>query len=138
MTATRLFGLILTLVFFLLHGMTPAQGACSETPSDLVQTSGFGPCSRCGGWLLPGSVGPSTDSVYTIHSDLPERFLTEGVLYATTPVLPPFDLNNGQPLSEAMRTQVNQGFTTIDDDFEVFVFHISAPGDGSSPRRVTV
>ncbi|MCC5946777.1 MAG: hypothetical protein JJT94_17730 [Bernardetiaceae bacterium] len=119
-------------------GWAVGQGACEETPSEILRTSGSGPCSLCGGWLLPGNVEPSRDAAFTIHSDLPERFLTEGVLYATTPVLPPFDLNNGQPLSEEMRTQVNRGYEGITDDFEVFIFHISAPGDGSAPRRMTV
>lgn len=129
-----------SLLIGILAMTAPAMGqrACDEIPSDIAQTSGFGPCSACGGWLLPGNIEPNSDTAFTIHSDLPERFLTEGVLYATTPVLPPFDLNNGEPLSEEMRTQVNRGFNGITDDFEVFIFHISAPGDGSAPRRMTV
>jgi len=81
-------------------------------------------------------VEPHPTQRWTIQSDLPERFLTPGVLYATTPILPPFNLNDGTPLTETQRTQVNNGFTTIDDDFDIFWFHISAPGDGSQPRRV--
>ncbi len=92
-------------------------------------------CGICSGPALPGSLQPHPDTVYTIHSDLPEVFTTPGVLYTTNPVIPPAD-NDPIPLN--LRTQTNNGFTTIDDDFDIFIFHITQPGDGSQPRRVVV
>ncbi len=95
-------------------------------------------CSQCKEHALPGAIEPSTHAVYMLHSDLPEMFDTNGVLYTTRTVLPPFELKDGTMLAEEMRTQVNRGFTTIDDDFEIFLFHISQPGDGSTPRRLVI
>jgi hypothetical protein len=81
---------------------------------------------------------PSHETKWTIHSDLPEFFNSEGVLYTTAPVLSPFNLKDGTPLSEEMRTQVNNGFTTIDDSFEVFFFHTTSPPAGHPGRRIVV
>jgi len=96
------------------------------------------PCNKCAGYALPGERIPSHETKWTIHSDLPETFTSEGVLYATTPVLPPFNALSGDPISEEMRTQVNRGFKTIDDDFEVFFFHTTNPPSTNPGRRVVV
>lgn len=112
--------------------------ACQETPSTLVTLRNSVACDLCGGRLLPGAAEPSREARFTIHSDLPEIFGTPGVLYATTPVLPPFQTNNGTEVPLSQRTQTNNGFTAVTGDFEVFVFHITQPGDGSQPRRVAV
>lgn len=95
-----------------------------------------GCASSCTNLLLPGKLEDHPDTKWTMHSDLPEIFLTPGVLHASTPILPPD--TTAAPISLAMRTQVNPGnsFTSIDGTFDVFVFHISSPGDGSQPRRV--
>ncbi|MEO8377827.1 MAG: hypothetical protein ABI579_09175, partial [Candidatus Sumerlaeota bacterium] len=95
-------------------------------------------CSQCKNFAMPGRVRGADNIAYTIHSDLPEMFSKPGVLYSTEAVRPPFLLKSGEPLSEEMRRQVNHGFTTIDGNFEVFLFHISQPGDGSQPRRILV
>ncbi|MBI1290731.1 DUF3370 family protein [bacterium] len=95
-------------------------------------------CEKCQGYLLPGAVVPREDYRYAIHSDLPEIFKTDGVLYATFPVLPPFDTAKDGPLAEEMRTQVNHGFTAIDDSFEVFLYHMSELENKSHPRRLVV
>lgn len=113
-----------------------STGGCGPLGDTLVRLQSSEPCNLCGLYLLPGSHEPHPVVAYDIHSDLPERFLTPGVLYATVPVLPPFSTNNGTPVTLSQRTQENHGFQTIDDAFDIFVFHISSPGDGSAPRRV--
>lgn len=87
---------------------------------------------------MPGSIQPAWDTTYRIDSDLPEIFLSTGVLYATVPVLPPFNTKAGEPVIEAQRTQRNNGFTTINDNFEVFLYHMSNPGEEPRSRRVVV
>ncbi len=111
------------------------EALCPVSPTEIFTASGGG-CGGCGGNILPGSIDPLPPHgmKWSIHSDLPEKFLTEGVLYATIPELP--EDNSGNPLPQSVRQQVNNGFTSIDDDFEVFLFHISQPGDGSAPRRI--
>jgi len=119
--------------FTYIEPFTPSP--CPVTESSIVSITGGG-CGGCGGNLLPGTLEPIPDSdiVYGIHSDLPEKFQSEGVLYATVPTLP--EDQSGSPLPLSVRQQVNNGFTTIDGGFEVFQFHISQPGDGSAPRRI--
>lgn len=95
-------------------------------------------CEKCEGWLLPGEVVPRDDWRYAIHSDLPEIFLTPGVLYTTAPVLPPFDTKKDGPLAEEMRRQINHGFTGVDGSFEIFLYHMSEPRAGKAPRRIVV
>lgn len=116
-----------------------AQGdPCDVQATPLKALTATVECSQCKEHALPGAIEPSTHSVYMLHSDLPEMFDTNGVLYTTRTVLPPFELKDGTTLTEEMRTQVNRGFTSIDDDFEVFLFHISQPGDGTAPRRLVI
>jgi hypothetical protein len=109
---------------------------CSETvppPTPLGSPSG---CNQCLNSLLPGTLDPHPVTRYYIESDLPEKLLSTGVLYASVPVLPPDSAGN--PALE-MRTQVDAGgFTTIDDDVDVFFWHTSSPGDGSQPRRIVI
>lgn len=114
---------------------SPAN-VCGVPTDSIKGLPGVIGCSLCLGDLLPGSIEPHPETRWTIQSDLPERFLTPGVLYATKPILPPFQTNDGTPLTEQQRTQLNNGFTTVDGDFDIFWFHISAPGDGSQPRRI--
>lgn len=111
------------------------ESRCPVVASDRSALTGGG-CGGCGGVLLPGSLEESPFTKWTIHSDLPEKFSSEGVLYTTRPVIPPD--NVGEPLPLSVREQTNTGFTAIDDDFEVFIFHISQPGDGSAPRRIVI
>lgn len=105
--------------------------------SPFLPLTGTDECHRCTHLLMAGerrSSGPK----WNIHSDLPEVFLQPGVLYSTAPKLPPFKMADGEPVPDAMLVQENHGFTTIDDDFEVFLFHITQPGGGRSPRRLVV
>lgn len=111
---------------------------CKITPSVLQPLSSTAECNQCKHHFLPGIPIPSPYAKYAIHSDLPEILKTPGVAYATVPVLPPFTLNDGTPVTQEMRTQDNNGFETIDGPFEVFLFHISTPSDGSAPRRMVV
>jgi hypothetical protein len=102
-------------------------------PTPLGSPSG---CDHCLHSLLPGGHEPHPETRYYIESDLPERLLSTGVLYGSVPVLPPDATGNPPP---AMRTQIDAGgFVTIDDDFDVFLWHTSSPGDGSQPRRIVV
>jgi len=107
-----------------------------EAPvNPVVRTGSQEACNLCFGSILPGSHEDHPDSEYYIISDVPERFGTEGILYSTRETMPvqapdyppsPFDV------------QETNGFTSIDDNFDVFMFHISSPGDGSAPRRIVV
>jgi hypothetical protein len=125
-------------------GAETAVAPAGVTPLIPLAASGDAdPCSRCTGYLLPGAVQPHPRLKYRIDSDLPEIFLSTGTLYTTAPVLPEFLTKAGQPVSESQRRQRNGGFTTIDGDFEVFVYHMSNPGVGASAgeprqRRVVV
>ncbi|MCX7718757.1 MAG: hypothetical protein N2111_10215 [Candidatus Sumerlaeaceae bacterium] len=113
----RVFAFAVLLLACLPLGAQP----CSETPTSLTDISAVGGCSQCSNYLWPGSQELSTATKYAIISDLPETFCGDGVLYATVPVLPP-DAAGVVPL--AMRTQVApNGFTYIDDSFDVFLFH---------------
>jgi len=112
--------------------------SCGLTADALTTLSSAAACNQCSNTLLPGAAEAHPETKYHIISDLPEILKSTGVLYVTQSVLPPYDLNNGDPQSLSMRTQTNAGFTTIDDDFEVFLFHITSPGDGSTPRRIVI
>jgi len=102
-------------------------------PTPLGSPSG---CDHCLNNLLPGALEAHPHTRYYIESDLPEKLLSTGVLYATTPILPPDTA--GKPIL-AMRTQIDSAnFTTIDDDFDVFLWHTSSPGGGSAPRRIVI
>lgn len=125
---------------FLFFGSSAALAAdgCGMRPTTPQPLSGPQQCSKCEFHLLPGQLVPNDWHKYTIHSDLPEPFSTPGVLYSTEDVLPPMRTNDDVPIPRSMRLQKKNGFDTIDDDFEVFLFHISRPGDGSTPRRLAV
>lgn len=120
--------------------LLPLAAACQSTVryTPLVSLGNNIECVKCEGFVLPGERVPREDWVYAIHSDLPEIFHTEGVLYSTRPVLPPFDTYKDGPLGVEMRTQVNRGFDAIDAPFEVFLYHLSEPGGGTAPRRLVV
>lgn len=96
---------------------------CTGEETELDPLGGSG---NCAGLDLPGGPEPHPGANYSIHSDLPELFSSYGVLYSTRPVLPP-DPGGTVPLN--LRTQTNSGFSTIDDGFDVFLFHIT-PGAG--------
>lgn len=118
-----------------------AAGLLSAAPVEFTPLVSLGnnvECVKCQGYLLPGRLVPREFVPYAIHSDLPEIFESDGVLYATFPVLPPFDTHKDGPLPEVMRTQVNHGFMGIDGSFEVFIYHLSVPGGGTAPRRIVV
>ena len=115
------------------HGAPPLKPVTPLTP-----LSGADPCTRCAGYLLPGRAEPNPDAVYRIDSDLPEMLMSTGVLYSTAPVLPEFLTKGGEPVIESQRRQRNLGFTTIDDRFEVFVYHLNYEGQAPRSRRVLV
>ncbi|MDX2118122.1 MAG: hypothetical protein SFY96_08075 [Planctomycetota bacterium] len=129
----------LTLVSLALLGSGCAEiNARSTHGSPLIPLSTGDPCTRCSGYLLPGDIVSGGATTYRIDSDLPELFLSTGTLYSTAAVLPPMDTKNGEPVPEAMRRQRNAGFDTIDSDFDVFVYHMSAPGEMPRERRVVI
>lgn len=110
-------------------------------PTPLVALSGDDKCSRCAGVLLPGRLeffaaiagaaanasGGVGDVPLRVDSDLPEIFLSTGVLYSTSATLPEFRAKDGTPVNEAQRRQRSNGFATIDGGFEVFLYHMSNP-----------
>jgi hypothetical protein len=107
---------------------------CSETSTPLTALSSSSTCNECFFTLLPGSLTSNPVTKYYIQSDLPEVLTSPGILYATVPVLPP---NGTSPTN--MLTQITTGgFQTVDNNFDVFLFHITKPGDGSQPRRIIV
>lgn len=110
------------------------ESPCAIAPPSFTTLSG-GSCGGCRGLLLPGALEDHPASRWYIHSDLPEQFRAPGVLYGTVPELPASLAN---PLPQAVRAQTNSSFPGIDDDFDLFMFHISSPGDGSAPRRMVV
>jgi hypothetical protein len=117
------------------EALDPNTQPCQPSVVPPILAIGSGSCSRCAGYILPGAVEQHPDTAYMFHSDLPEIFTTPGVLLSSDAVIPPATTN---PLPLDVRTQVNNGFSTIDDDFDLFLFHISSPGDGSQVRRMTV
>jgi hypothetical protein len=96
------------------------------------------PCNHCVGYFLPGRHEQSPRTAYRIDSDLPEIFLTTGVLYSTREILPPFETLAGQPVPQTMRRQVNAGFDAIDDSFEVFLYHLSRDYARGETRRIVI
>jgi len=114
------------------------EDPCTVQPAVLEALASDQQCEHCDYYWLPGLAMENRHTDYTIHSDLPEVLLSDGVAYATVPVLPPFETHGGDPVTREMRDQVNSGFENIDGGFEVFLFHISQPGDGTTPRRLVV
>jgi len=132
----RFLGPVPCLVFLAVFSTAARAQICSENPPPPTSLGTPSGCGHCLHSLLPGTIEPLGDSRYYIESDLPERLLSTGVLYATTPILPPDTL--GEP-ALATRAQVySGGFSVIDDDFDVFLWHTSSPGDGSAPRRIVI
>lgn len=121
----------------LVGGCRTRQHAMPQ-PTPLRVLAGSDACTRCSGYLLPGRAAPSDDAVLRVDSDLPEIFLSTGVLYSTAPVLPPFLTKDRQEVPESQRRQRNAGFNGITDDFEVFLYHMSNPGELPRERRVLV
>ena len=117
-----------------------AQVSLAEGPwTPLVPLRGSDECTRCAGFLLPGELAPRVDWPLRIDSDLPELFRGLGVLYATTSVLPPFDMQDGRAVPESMRTQISTGFAGVDSAFEVFLYHfVRDPEDARAPVRIVV
>lgn len=97
--------------------------------------TGSGGCSLCQNRLLPGAVQNRADVPYYIHSDLPEQFRSHGVLYSTDAVLPADTSTTPIPLNIRTQTAAN-GFTTIDDSFDIFIFHINRIG--STAARIVI
>lgn len=113
-----------------------AGQACLESPTLPPLLGSPSGCDYCTHYLLKGALEPHPQTRYYILSDLPERLLSTGVLYATGPVLPAD--RSGYPNLD-MRTQITANdFTTIDDDFDILFWHTSNPTDGSQPRRIIV
>ncbi len=109
---------------------------CLENPPALTPLGSPSGCDQCLYNALPGALEAHPATSYYVLSDLPETFTSTGVLYATTPVLPAD--RSGNPIL-AMRTQVTTGgFSTLDDSFDVLLWHTSSPSDGSAPRRIVV
>ena len=111
--------------------------------TELVKLESTRSCDRCAGYLLPGRIEASPETVYRIDSDLPEIFLSPGVLYTTRAELPEFLTKDGKAVPREMRVQRNAGFAGIDGSFEVFVYHMSNPAIDGAPtapreRRVVV
>lgn len=121
-----------------LLALLPSVVLSAPEPFSPIIPLGETECSRCDGYYLPGRVVPNQEISYTIHSDLPEVFLSHGVLYSTNPILAPFNTNKGLPVPEAMRTQRNNNFKTVDGGFEAFLFHISYGRDRSARLVVHV
>lgn len=125
-----------------LLGLALMLGGCgtknAQPLTPLIELWSDAPCARCTGYWMPGTHAPSPRTVYRIDSDLPEIYTTNGVLYSTRPVLPPFDMVDGKPVPEEMRTQKNLGFESIDDDFEVFLYHLSREHAPRETRRIVV
>ncbi|MFN7440347.1 MAG: hypothetical protein ACK5TV_09175 [Phycisphaerales bacterium] len=117
--------------------MSSAMAGSLPAPTPLVALSGDDKCSRCAGVLLPGRLeffvanasasGGVGDVPLRVDSDLPEIFLSTGVLYSTSATLPEFRAKDGTPVNEAQRRQRSNGFATIDGGFEVFLYHMSNP-----------
>lgn len=105
---------------------------------DMTPISGEEPCNRCEGVPMPGQIIPSNETVYRIDSDLPELYFSNGLLYSTQAVLPSFLTNEEKEVGEDMLTQRNNGFETIDDSFEVFLYHLSKNHEPGEQRRIVV
>lgn len=130
--------------------VTVGLGGCARSGrpvgfTELVKLESSRSCDRCVGYLLPGRIEASPETVYRVDSDLPEVFLSPGVLYTTRAELPEFLTKDGKAVPREMRVQRNAGFAGIDRSFEVFVYHMSNPAPGEAPtaegrreRRVVV
>lgn len=114
----------------------PTSQINGQPPTAASQVYSTQSCSLCADWELPGTHVPHPDSEYYIISDVPEKFGTEGILYSTREQMP--EQSASYPPAP-YDTQISTGgFQYIDDDFDVFMFHITSPGDGSRPRRIVV
>lgn len=106
------------------HAVAPApQLSVHGGFTPLVRLQGDDACTRCKGWLLPGAPVDRADLPLRVDSDLPELFRGEGVLYATTTMLPPFAAKDGKAVPTALRAQRNNGWLGMDASCEVFLYH---------------
>jgi hypothetical protein len=105
--------------------------------TELVKLESSRSCDRCAGYLLPGRIEASPETVYRVDSDLPEMFMSTGVLYTTRAELPEFLTKDGKAVPREMRVQRNAGFVGLDQSFEVFVYHMSFPGPDEAPTSPT-
>jgi len=133
----------MTRLILAVAGFALAAGVCrADEFTTLVPITSKGTCDRCAGYVMPGRVVPSPETVYRIDSDLPEIFVSTGVLYGTMATLPPFKTKDGRDVPENQRRQRNAGFATIDSSFEVFLYHMSNPlawaEQITDPSRVTI
>lgn len=129
--------LLATMAATLLHAFAPA----SLLPPTVLEPLGTSTdkCQRCTGFVFPGGLKPHPVTPWAVHSDLPELYWGTGVLYATTPVLPPFVTMKDEPVPEAMRRQLRAGgFEALDGSFDVFLYHLAQPGGGKDPSRIVV
>lgn len=90
------------------------------TPTPLVALKPTQECDRCTGTLLPGRVRPHPETRWGIISDLPESFRGFGTLYSTRQRLP----DNGADPGMLSQTS-SVGFQGIDNNFDVFWFHLN-------------
>lgn len=110
----------------------------SPAAENLIPLSSDALCAKCTGYLLPGRPVASPHTRYRVDSDLPEILLSNGVLYTTKPILPPFETNLGVPVPEASRAQRNIGFEYLDDSLEVFFYHFSRSAEEGETRRIVM
>ena len=69
---------------YLATSLLLACGLAADRPfTPLVPLQGKDTCSRCAGWLLPGTIIERSDVPLRIDSDLPELFRGEGVFSPT-------------------------------------------------------
>lgn len=112
---------MLLIVPLLFPQLQAPPAADAFTP--LVRLQGDDACTRCRGWLLPGAAADRADLPLRVDSDLPELFRGEGVLYATTTMLPPFPAKDGKTVPAALRAQRNNGWLWMDASCELFLYH---------------
>ncbi|MFN9973599.1 MAG: hypothetical protein ACK58T_27285, partial [Phycisphaerae bacterium] len=105
--------------------------------TELVKLESTRSCDRCAGFLLPGRIEARPETVYRVDSDLPEMFMSTGVLYTTRAELPEFLTKDGKAVPREMRVQRNAGCAGLDQSCEVFVYHMSFPAldEATTGRR---
>ena len=119
-------------------GLLPAQHTAPATTASLTPLSSDAPCHGCFGYLLQGTHVPSSRTRWRVDSDLPEIYRSNGVLYTTHNVLPPFNTADGDEVPLSMRTQRNIGFEGIDQSVEIFLYHLLDRVEEGETRRIVV
>lgn len=93
-------------------------------------------CDRCTDSLMASHFRPDSSVRYGIISDLPESFTGFGSLYSTRDVLLDYGTTS-EPLPLEIRTQSKMPpFRTIDDSFDVFLFHLQVKDKKQAQRLV--